>query len=80
MDTAIYLSHSADKHDDPDWWIVEPRDDPHALARQIHSLLSAGRGRTVLRIDVGPLPSGYWPHERVTRVTLDSVPWPEVEG
>ncbi len=43
--TILYLSHSAGRHDNPDWWIVEPRDDARRLRPQVESLLDAGRGR-----------------------------------
>ncbi len=41
----LYISHGADR-ENPDWFIVEPRDDP---ADQIASLLDAGR--TVYALD-----------------------------
>lgn len=41
----LYISHGAGR-DNPDWFIVEPRDDP---AAQIASLLDAGR--TVYALD-----------------------------
>ena len=38
--TVLYLSHSANRRETPDWWLVEPRDNPDA---QVESLLQAGR-------------------------------------
>jgi hypothetical protein len=40
---CLYLSHTAGKRSDPDWWIVEPRDDVERLAAQVWSLLDCGR-------------------------------------
>ena len=47
---VIYLSHSANRRSNPDWWIVEPRDDTTALLAQVASLLAANR--RVLRVNV----------------------------
>lgn len=50
--TTLYLSHSANKRDDPDWWIVEPRDDVERLRPQVEGLLKIGR--RVLQMNVWP--------------------------
>lgn len=52
----LYLSHSAGRRANPDWWIVEPRKgDSQRLAQQIGSLLNlGGRGRRVIEIDLEP--------------------------
>jgi hypothetical protein len=68
----IYLSHSSGRRDDPDWFIVEPRDDPHRLAAQIHSLLWANR--RVLEIEMHPQDD----EGRVVEIGLVDVPWPEL--
>jgi len=43
MTTILYLSHSAAKNHDPDWWIVEPRSDVEHLRPQVERLLAVGR-------------------------------------
>jgi hypothetical protein len=55
----LYLSHGAGSghHPDPtaatvDWFIVEPRDDPEALAQQVDRLRRGGR--TVMPLLVTP--------------------------
>ena len=39
----LFLSHSGGHRDNPDWWIVEPRNDPERLGQQVRSLLNIGR-------------------------------------
>ena len=58
----LYISHSATganlaARGEPipaqEWFIVEPRDDPEMLARQVESLRDPrGRGRTVIEIEL----------------------------
>lgn len=51
--TILYLSHSADKKDNPDWWIVEPRHEVGMLRRQVEALLR--HDRRVLQLAIWPL-------------------------
>jgi hypothetical protein len=46
----LFLSHSAGRRDDPDWWIVEPRDDPE---QQVISLLRADRRVLAINTTLG---------------------------
>jgi len=54
----IFISHGAGTgHGDPkgpcvDWFIVEPRDEPVMLAKQVESLRRAGRA--VIELEVEP--------------------------
>lgn len=40
---TLYLSHSGNRREDPDWWIVEPRDGGAHLRRAINRLLRVDR-------------------------------------
>lgn len=46
--TIIYLSHSANRREDPDWWIVEPREG--APERLLYIVRNLVKRRRVLQV------------------------------